>query len=288
MSVVQVGSPLARASVVIPAYNEGRVISRCLDALRAASVPVEVVVAANGCTDDTVARATAYDDVTVLDIATGSKSLALNSGDEAARAFPRLFLDADIVLDDEALGALVEALDVDAAVVAAPKVRFHTRDSSVGVRAYYDVFTKLPYAQEGLVGLGVYGLSRAGRARFESFPSLQADDLFVQRLFAPAERLTTAGHFTVYTPRDLGNLLKVRTRIARGNAEMATATSDEVGAEGDFATSTSATLKALGRLVVAQPRLAPGAAVYVGTTVLARLRAKRAASATWQRDTSTR
>lgn len=111
----------AHASFVIPAYNEGRVLARCLDALHGycaaadARCPLHVVVAANGCTDDTVAVARRYRGVTVVDIPDSSKRAALDAGDEAAGdVFPRVYLDADIVLDHEAISGLVTALSTPA------------------------------------------------------------------------------------------------------------------------------------------------------------------------------
>ena len=67
-------------------------------------------MAANGCTDDTVARARAFPGVTVLDLPTPGKVDALNAADAAATAFPRIYLDADIELREGALKGLVDAL----------------------------------------------------------------------------------------------------------------------------------------------------------------------------------
>lgn len=285
-------APAAAASVVIPAYNEAAVIGRCLSALRAEGLPLEIVVAANGCSDDTAALARAVEGVTVLDIPTGSKSGALNAGDDAARAFPRIYLDADIELSPGALSGLVAALSADEPRVAAPRVLFDTRDASGWVRAYYRVFEELPYAGDGLVGLGVYGVSGPGRSRFERFPRVQADDLFIQRLFAPEERIRTEGTFTVRVPRKLGALVAVRTRVARGNAELATidaASAQAAAGPRAFAATTGGTGRALATLLARHPARLPDVAVYVAVTVVARLRARRSAgSPTWNRDETTR
>ena len=103
--------PAPVASVVIPAYQEGNVVGRCLRALTAPGAPpLEIVVAANGCTDDTVANARAVPGVAVLDLPAPGKSGALNAGDAAVGTFPRIFLDADVTLGPGALQALVAAL----------------------------------------------------------------------------------------------------------------------------------------------------------------------------------
>ncbi|MEC7669161.1 MAG: glycosyltransferase, partial [Pseudomonadota bacterium] len=82
-------------SVIIPAHNEAAVIGRCLASVLA-SDPVrflQVVVVANGCSDDTARLAQSYNDqfaengweLTVLDLPVGGKPNALNAGDAAAR-----------------------------------------------------------------------------------------------------------------------------------------------------------------------------------------------------------
>lgn len=280
----------ATASVVIPAHDEARVIDRCLQALHAIappgeSTPLDVVVVANGCSDDTAHVARRHPGVTVLDLPTGSKRLALNAGDAVATAFPRIYLDADIVLDPAALAGLVAGLSTPEPVVASPHLRFVTQGATWPVRAFYATYARLPYVADGLIGLGVYGLSRAGRDRFGDFPDVAGDDLFVQRLFAPSERLITPGEFHVRVPRDLGNLVKVRTRVARGTAELAAAALAE---EGDFSRTRGRTARALARLVRTEPHLAPAAAVYVAVGLAAHARARRPDTATWQRDDSTR
>lgn len=273
-----------RASVVIPAYNEGKVIGRCLEALLAPSSPgpLEIVVAANGCTDDTVAVARSFPGVRVLEVPQASKVAALNAGDAAASTLPRIFLDADIRLADGALEALIDALTTDEPRVAAPRVRFATDGASWGVRRFYDAYVEVPYVTQGLVGLGVYGVSAAGRERFGAFPPLAADDLFIQHLFDPGERIAVDGEFEVQVPRDLGNLVKVRTRVARGNAELAASPVAE-----RFGGTGSSTLAALRRLVLTRPEKLPSVLVYVGVIAEARRRARGTTTA-WDRDDSTR
>jgi glycosyltransferase involved in cell wall biosynthesis len=88
-------------SVLIPAHNEGAVISRCLHHLFEGTDAgdFEVAVVCNGCDDDTaaVARASAPP-VEVIELDEASKPAALRAGDRLLRTFPRLYLDADVVL----------------------------------------------------------------------------------------------------------------------------------------------------------------------------------------------
>ena len=290
-------------SVVIPAHDEARTLARTLDALRAAArdeVP-QVVVVANGCTDDTaeVARRAG---ATVVELGQASKAAALRAGDLAATTYPRVYRDADIVLTPGTLDALSRRLRVGDLLAASPRVRFDTSASSWPVRAFYRAYAELPYVRDGLVGLGVYGMSREGRSRFGEFPDVTSDDLFVQRMFAEHERGSSDGEFVVAAPRDLRNLLKVRTRTASGNAELERSgtpdgTGNHAGAEAPresahdvpaFGRTTSATSTALVRLAVRQPRLVPSFAVYTAVTIASRISAKRRRNTAWQRDSSTR
>lgn len=279
------------ASVVIPAHNEERRILACLRPLVALSrsLPLQIVVVANGCHDDTVALASTEPDVRVLDLPQPGKTPALNAGDEAATAFPRIYLDADVVLEEEALRSMIAALSTDLPRLSAPSVRYDTTGADVVVRAYFRIFRQLPSARTSTVGRGVYALSEAGRARFGRFPDLLGDDLFVNRLFAPRETVVSAGTSTVSTPRRWRDLLRVRTRLAAGNAELARTTQGEVGTlaqSHDFSSTTSDTLRALLTLVARHPHELPPAIVYVGINTLARSR--RQPTGRWHRDDSSR
>ena len=69
-------------SVVIPAHNEEAVIARALRGLLdSAADDIDVIVAANGCSDETVSRALAVDPrVRVVETGSASKIAALNLG----------------------------------------------------------------------------------------------------------------------------------------------------------------------------------------------------------------
>lgn len=59
---------------------------------------MDIIVAANGCTDDTAEVAGAFGyPVRVLNMPpVPSKRAALEAGDEAAKTFPRVYLDVDV------------------------------------------------------------------------------------------------------------------------------------------------------------------------------------------------
>lgn len=269
-------------SLVVPAHNEATVIDRLLRGL-APLDDLEVVVVANGCTDDTAARARRHPGVRVLELADGGKPGALRAGDDAATAFPRFFVDADVQLDHASLLACAQAMTAAGAPAAAPRIVFDDSRSSRVVRAFYRHVRTTPYVTDGLIGLGVYALSEQGRSRFDAFPDLVADDLFVSGLFTPSERLVVdEASFTVQVPRTVRSLVDVRTRVYYGNAEAARAGSSgtlSAQAAGDSARDALRT------------RDRGAVLAYYGVNAWAKLRARsalRRGSFFWLRDASSR
>ena len=116
-------------SVLIPAHNEGAVIGRCLDHLFEGidRSDLEVAVVCNGCHDDTaaVARASGHP-VEVIELDEASKPAALRAGDRLLRTFPRLYLDADVVLRGPIARQVLEHLAQDGSVAARPPFRYDT------------------------------------------------------------------------------------------------------------------------------------------------------------------
>jgi glycosyltransferase involved in cell wall biosynthesis len=274
-------------SIIIPAHNEEAVIARGLRAIVEGAAPgeLEVIVVCNGCSDRTAAIARGIGGpVRVLEIATASKVMALNAGDKAASGFPRLFVDADVVLPLQSVRLIASALQCGDALAAWPEPRTDLSRASWPVRAYYAVWLALPYNRDGgRVGSGVYTLSREGRARFDRFPDVINDDGFVRFRFAPGERLTVPGAYSmVEPPRSLGALVRVKTRVRAGQYELRERFSDSPAADRK---SPSRLLGMLAR----RPALLLALPVYVGVTLLVRWRARRRiASVDWARDMTTR
>jgi cellulose synthase/poly-beta-1,6-N-acetylglucosamine synthase-like glycosyltransferase len=93
-------------SLVIAAYNEGAVIARKVENARALDYPgLEVIVASDGSTDDTVAKAAAAD--VVLDLPRGGKIRARDAAVERARGEIVAFSDANSFWHPDALRELV-------------------------------------------------------------------------------------------------------------------------------------------------------------------------------------
>lgn len=271
---------VSRGSIVIPAHNESAVIARTLATLGQLPSTWEVIVVCNGSTDGTADIARTFEGVKVVETEVPSKSNALNLGDATATAWPRLYLDADIEISPEAVNQVFAALSgEDEHIEAArPMARYDTHDASWVVRAYYNVRQRIPEFKEALWGAGAYAMNAAGHARFDSFPSVMADDLFVDRIF-PREikRIVNGPPVVVRTPRDLSSLLKVLRRGIVAKTELS-------GQD-----STNQTAKSL-LGTIRGPVSAVEAVVYAAIVTVARLQAttSRARSVRWERDASSR
>ncbi|MFD7554750.1 glycosyltransferase [Streptomyces sp. NPDC059835] len=292
-------------SIVIPAHNEGVVIGRLLDALLADTAdrgPGEgdIVVVCNGCTDDTArVAATRGPRVRVVDIPTPSKHTALRVGDEHARGFPRLYVDADVILGAADVRALTAALDGNPELLAAAPGRdIPLTGCAWPVRAYYRVWQRLPAVREGLFGRGVIAVTEAGHARIAALPPLMADDLAASLAFGPGERrVVEAARVVVRPPRTWADLIKRKIRASTSSAELERAqaaehTGGERTGEEPPAPSARTGTADLRAVLRERPGLLPGVVVFVVAALAARRGSRKAIKdgdfSTWLRDESSR
>jgi glycosyltransferase involved in cell wall biosynthesis len=272
-------------SVLIPAHNEAAVIRRCLDALLAEFDPgeLEVVVACNGCSDGTadIVRATGYQ-VQIIELAQASKVGALRAGDDMLAAFPRIYLDADVILSSASARLVLQQLTSGPALAARPSLRYETSKSSLLVQAYYRARVRVPSLLNSLWGAGVYALSAAGRARFGDYPDTINDDLFVDQCFTGSEiEIVDTLPVIVNAPRHVRDLLTMMRRVYRGNTENRSFTGTEEG-------TARSTISELIASTVRHPRYIPDTVIYIGLALIARLMAKFSTTNDWGRDNSSR
>lgn len=274
-------------SVIIAAHNEEAVIGRCLDALGRQDVSgLDVIVSANGCRDRTATVAAAHG-ARVVDREEPGKAAALNAAERVATSFPRLYLDADIELPDGALAHMLAALAASpGALAAVPRRRVETAGRPWPVRAYTAINERLPVFRDGLFGRGAIMLTARGRDRFDAFPVVIADDLFLDSQFAGDEKIEVADvEVIVDAPHTTRELLARLVRVRRGNFELRAAAK-----AGDVTTDvrTSDRWAWLREVVLPHPRLIVAAVPYVVITLIAARRARRARAVAWGQDTSTR
>lgn len=218
-------------TLIIPAHNEEAVIARCLNTALADAPShdsVEVIVAANGCTDRTVevARECAPQAL-VLDLPEGSKTGAINAANNAASGFPRIYLDADIECDYGSLSAIAEALRAPGIMAAAPAIRLDLSHGNRLIKAYYRAWMKQPFAKAGKGGAGCYGLSQAGLESVGRFPDIIGDDIWIHTRFPDsAKRYVSRDaegrpvYSVVRPPATAWGQVKVEVRRMFGNAEV--------------------------------------------------------------------
>ena len=258
-------------SIVIPAHNEAAVIGRLLSALPGSveGGRVQVIVACNGCTDDTAEIARRHG-ATVVEIETPSKIAALNAADDVAVAFPRLYVDADVLLSPKTVNDLIRALGDSETLCAAPPSKLQLAGRPLSVRAYFAVWKAVMLARDGYAGAGVYAVSRQGRARFGRFPNVIADDLFVRNSYTRAERRIVATDPTIVeAPRTLRALLRRRVRVCLGNSQLF--------GHPDYKSLPGNRELPLPwwRVVLANPQLIPASIVYAAVNGVARVMAYR-------------
>jgi glycosyltransferase involved in cell wall biosynthesis len=273
-------------SIIIPANNEEGYIAACLDALAATSplpdTSVEIIVAANGCTDATVDIASSYEPImaaqgwslVVLDIPEGGKLNALNKADATAKGADRAYLDADVVLSPGVLSELTSVLARDGAVYTSGKLTIAPAQTWV-TRAYARVWQRVPFMTDCVPGAGLFAVNAEGRARWGAFPDIISDDTFIRLNFTPAERIGIAAPYTWPMVEGFSNLVKVRRRQDVGVDEVAEKYPELLQNDDkpEFG------LSRLMRIVATDPI---GFAVYASVAVAVKL-GKKTAGSTWSR-----
>ncbi|MWV59867.1 WecB/TagA/CpsF family glycosyltransferase [Rathayibacter sp. VKM Ac-2754] len=273
--------PHPTGSVIVPAHDEAAVIGRTLAPLAAAAAAgsLEVIVVCNACTDRTADIARSFPGVSVVELAEASKTAALNAGDAVATSWPRLYLDADVDVTADAVWNVFQALTRGGLLAARPSAVHDATGADPLVRAYYRARSRVPSLQTALWGAGGYAVSGPGHDRIGAFPSLVADDEYVDGRFAPAERAVVASApAVVRVPQTTASLVGVLRRSHRGTVQLA-----EQAASGERRRGRTA----LALLRSAQgPRQLADAAVYAGFAVASRLRS--GSTTGWTRDDTTR
>lgn len=278
--------PTAVASLLVPAHDEERVLPRLLASVPGAArtTTVEVVVAANGCSDGTAdgARRSGLAHH-VIELPAPSKHGAVLAADDLATHHPRIICDADLELGEGMIDALVAPIHAGEVLATAPQRVLETTGCSPLVRAYYRVWQELPSVRTGLFGRGVIALGPEGMRRFRAMEAMLSDDLALSEAFAADERRVVSAEVVVRVPRTVADLLRRRARVVEGNTE-----ADERGLRTSQARTSPVDLA---RITRRDPRRLPDVAVFALVTLAARLLARRRAHLGhdhWLRDESSR
>ena len=217
-------------TIIIPAHDEARYISSCLESLLAqaeCSGAVEVVVVPNGCTDATCDIVCGYESLfqakgwilKVVELKIGSKVNALNAGDAVAGGSIRLYLDADIICMPHLIELLRIALSRSGPLYATGRLQVAPAQSWI-TRRYGDFWCELPFVRGGAVGAGLYAVNAAGRALWGEFPRIIADDAFARLQFTPTERIEVDAGYLWPLVEGFSALVRVRRRQDAGMVEL--------------------------------------------------------------------
>lgn len=260
-------------SILIPAHDEADYIDGCLDNVLSQDYPgpVQVIVIANGCHDDTAARARARAGdfaargwvLQVEELAQGGKIGALNHGDACAGPGIRVYLDADLRMSPRLLSRMVEVLDVPEPRYAGGRLVVAPAKSWVS-RTYARFWQKLPFVADTVTGAGQYGVNPAGRARWGEFPQIISDDTFARLQFTEAERVLIDEPFVWPIVEGFQTLVRVRRRQDTGVTELARLYPELMQHQGHVRPSRGQ----LARLALADPI---GFATYAAVAVAVRL-----------------
>lgn len=222
-------------TVIVPAYNEEKAVGKTVEALlRLSYVNREIIVVDDGSTDRTLEIARDYangDKVKVLTKPNGGKWDSLNTGIKAANGEFIVCIDADTLLDQDAIQHLVKHFK-------SPDIGAVAGNVKVGNRS--GIITKLQ-ALEYVVGINLHRRSEAHFRNVTVVPGpigafrasvLKEIGLFEGDTFAEDAEVTLkilkAGYKTVFEARALGyteapnsmiSLAKQRYRWYRGSLQ---------------------------------------------------------------------
>ena len=275
-------------SIVIPVYNEERTIVRLLNSIIDCQNKklAEIIIICNGCTDNSYQVIKGlFPNVTCENIAEASKTQALNRGDEVARYFPRIYLDADIEISADTLIRLSERIKKDNLLLSSPTMKMNLSGCSFIVKSFYSVWLDLPYVKNNMIGCGIFALSKEARDRFNQFPEIISDDYYVYLQFKESERTVFKDlFFTHNAPKNLKHLLNVRVRVLAGNFQLRSLYKELFKEKESHSFMLKSLLKNKPSSIFSLP-------IYFVITILSRWRAVRQLktnSVEWKIDASTR
>jgi glycosyltransferase involved in cell wall biosynthesis len=273
-------SPIA---VIVPAFNEEKVIAETLEHLLrdAKAGEFEVTVVCNGCHDQTakVARE-ASGDINVIELAQASKTAAINAGLQGVRSSKIVLLDSDIRISTDDCRALLDALDDPGVDAAIGYMDIDDSGCARSVKAFYRIWIRHPYVRNGKFA-AAFAISREAMDRIGALPDVVADDTYLKRMI-PSDRVAVLDgvHFRVKVPKDIATLIRVRSRVRRGNRQLARYAPRRQPASGD---NNGGFLLSVCR----QPSLWRDIPVYLAITIASRILALKNTSV-WERDVTTR
>jgi glycosyltransferase involved in cell wall biosynthesis len=211
-------------AIIIPAHNEQAVIKNTLSQLGGGRSNIfQIVVICNGCDDLTESIVREHFPLVYCEsLGKPSKALAIRQAEMLDIGFPRLYLDADIVISESTVEGLFEhAIEKSGPALLVPHSVTIVDNSSRWVQRFYHSWYQTAFVKQRGFGAGCYLVNLAGRTRFGDWPDLIADDGFIRTQFADKEtHIVTSQSVEVGAPKSLWSLLKVKSRSKYGNLQL--------------------------------------------------------------------
>jgi len=273
-------------SVIIPAFNEEKVISRCLNALIDYKQQLDIIVVCNGCTDNTAKVVQSnFLDVRVILVETASKVNAVNLGLKQCKYQQVMLVDADIIFPFSELNRLVRFAEERKLMVASPIADVELTNSSIFVRAFYKVALRLPYYTKLKISAVIY-LSAEGRQKLGTLPDLISDDDYIRLSFSENQKkLVKELSYKLFAPIKYWGLIKILSRSHLGNKELKKRYAHLFLNQRQ---QPSYSLFKLAKNLLLWPSLI----IFVGTKIIVRVRAyfqfKKLSRYQWEKDESSR
>ena len=269
-------------SVIVPVYNEALGLAQRAKAL-IDGLPkgCEIMFVCNGCTDESEAilRATVGMKAKVLKTEQG-KARAIRYGEAHTALLPRFYVDSDVAISGYDLARLDSHLR-DGVELVSPKIDFDLAGASWAARQLSTFWRSLPHARSAAFH-HVVGVGKRGRTRWQTFPDVIADDLFIEAQMRPSEKRIIDDVIVISCPpKGAWQWIRVRARWQQGVCQLRQLGVELPASQGQR----TAILLAMSR-----PRTMLQASLYIAANVIARaiLLFSRNREAEWYRDPTTR
>lgn len=233
-SMLREPAELPRMSVLVPAYNEEKVIRTTLEALLATDYPdKEIIAIDDGSKDDTLRIMSEYKDrVKVVHKENGGKASALNAGMLYATGSIMVILDADTIIGNSALRHIAKSFADENVVAVAGNIKIRNRINTLTWCQALEYLSGIQIMRRGLDYFGAItivpgALGAFRKSKLEEAGSYHKETLvedFDATIKVLRSGMVVSGNNSAiaYTqaPQKLADFYKQRKRWYRGNLQV--------------------------------------------------------------------
>lgn len=233
-SILREPADLPRMSILVPAYNEEKVIRTTLEALLATDYPdKEIIAIDDGSRDDTLRIMSEYKDrLKVIHKENGGKASALNAGMLYATGSIIVILDADTIIGNSALRHIAKSFADENVVAVAGNIKIRNRINTLTWCQALEYLSGIQIMRRGLDYFGAItivpgALGAFRKSKLEEAGSYHKETLvedFDATIKVLRSGMVVSGNNSAiaYTqaPQNLVDLYKQRKRWYRGNLQV--------------------------------------------------------------------